>query len=108
MKPIDLEIETDDMPGMPSEVEGSSEDSKDALYPNVFLEFGEDEDPDLPRTGTITFRYTLAGSKESYKKGCCSYDLDLTQLVDVTKAKEVPGKQSADEAIDEYAIENGR
>jgi hypothetical protein len=108
MKPIDLEIETDDMPGMTKEVAGSSEYTKDALYPNVFLEFEEGEDPDLPRTGTITFKYTLAGAKDIFKKGCCSYDLDLTQLVGVTKAKDIPGKQSADEAIDEYAIENGK
>lgn len=80
-------------------------DAESTSYPAVYLTFDEDEDPDLPKQGTITFKYRLAGCRESFKNGSCAYDLDLTDIVDVTKGKEVPGKQSAEEAMDEYASE---
>jgi hypothetical protein len=108
MKPIKLgtEIEPLGVKDSPAEesAESADDQEKEMMYPNVFLEFDKDTDPELPKSGTITFKYRLAGMRERYKDGRCSYDLDLVSISDVGGCKDCTDK-SAEDAMAEYADE---
>lgn len=65
-------------------------------YPSLHLEFTDEDAPDFPDDGTVTFRYHLSQKTESDRNGKerCSYTLDIQKLVDVKGEKDIrPSKR---------------
>lgn len=75
-------------------------------YPTTHLEFKAGEGVEIPKDGTITFKFHLANKSEGDKR--CSYTIDLKELVSVTGEKDIrPSKRdtSAEDALDKLAKE---
>lgn len=102
MKSINLEIDRNYDGAIPS----PKAQDRPPEYPTAHLEFKSGEDTELPKDGTITFKYHLSNKSEGDKR--CSYTLDLKELVSVTGEKDNrPSKRdtSAEDALDKLAKE---
>lgn len=102
MKSINLEIDRNRF----GEPVPSTKEDRPPEYPTAHLEFKSGDDTELPKDGTITFKYHLSNKSEGDKR--CSYTLDLKELVSVTGEKDIrPSKRdtSAEDALDKLAKE---